>query len=90
MYENADKYKEIFEEIQFKRGIAIMFYIQAFRKVRKNHKDLKEFKEKIKESARLFEEVHEICGIRQCIDLARQNLKLKAVAEQKQDGQNTE
>ena len=37
----------------------------------------KEDKQKIKESAKHFSVVHDICGVKQCLDLARANLKVK-------------
>ena len=48
----------------------MLSYVMAMRKALKHYRNLKEFKVKIKESAQLFEEMHDICGIRQCLELA--------------------
>ena len=41
----------------------MMNYVLALRKIHKN-KNIKEFKELIKDSAILFEEAHDACGIK--------------------------
>lgn len=88
VYEEASSISLIYEEIQFNRGLAIMEYIQAMRLIKRQRK--MEFKKKIKSCALKFEQVHEACGIQQCIDLAKESFDLPkpkdASANENNDG----
>lgn len=80
VYEKASEIRSFFEELQFVRGLAMLDYVQAMRKLQRN-KNLKEFKERIQSSALQFEQAHEVCGIQQCIELAKRALRVKPAEE---------
>ena len=62
IYEEADGARDLFEKIEFERGLAIIDYIQAVRQLEK-FKKKEEFKSLLKRSAEGFEKAHELDGI---------------------------
>lgn len=76
IYEEANEKRLFFEQIGFKRGLAILDYIQAIRQAVK-FKKLNTYKDMIKQSALKFKDVHDICGIQQCLTSTKKYLVIK-------------
>lgn len=70
IYEQADGMRAFYEEIQYKRGLAMIDYVQAMRQLEK-FKKVKEFKDSLKRSALGFEATQELDGIEQCLKVAQ-------------------
>lgn len=65
--------KNYFEKINFTRGLAMVFYVQAIRQYTQFKKTL-QFKDLIRKSAYYFFQTHEIDGIDQCIEVSENYL----------------
>lgn len=75
VYETANQMRVFFEDIQFKRGLAILDYVQARRLFRMNRKAA-DFKGQIQEAVEKFSETYEVEGIEQCINESKRILKV--------------
>ena len=81
--------RQVFQEIQFTRGLAMLDYVQAQRQIKRF--EVQEYKRLLKSAALGFAASHEVSGIEQCLSLAKDWSKGKALTFQLQgDRQNDE
>ena len=65
IYETANVIRIFYQELQFKRGLGILDYIQAVR-IHKKYRDLDKFKEHMLQSANHFLSTNDLEAIKQC------------------------